>query len=96
MATKSGVTHTNGHSKAPKAVRRSIRAEIASYADDIFLTEPEAAEACGVSPNTLKCWRLKREGDGPHKGPPAVKVYDMVRYRAADVRAWLEKMAGAV
>jgi hypothetical protein len=65
------------------AVRRSIRTEIGSYADDVFLTEPEAAEACGVSPHTLKCWRLAREG----KGPPAVKVYDMARYRAADVRA---------
>jgi predicted DNA-binding transcriptional regulator AlpA len=71
---------------------RSVRAEIGGYAEDVFLTEPEAAEACGVSPHTLKCWRLAREG----KGPPAVKVYDMVRYRAADVRAWLKTMAEAV
>jgi predicted DNA-binding transcriptional regulator AlpA len=75
--------------KENSAARRSIRAEIDDYADDVFLTEPEAAEACGVSPYTLKCWRLAREG----KGPPAIKVYDMVRYRAADVRAWLTAMA---
>jgi predicted DNA-binding transcriptional regulator AlpA len=67
-----------GEVRAPSATR-------------LFLTEPEAAEACGVSPHTLKCWRLAHAG----KGPPAVKVYDMVRYRAADVRAWLETMAGA-
>jgi predicted DNA-binding transcriptional regulator AlpA len=65
----------------------------APSATRLFLTEPEAAEACGVSPHTLKCWRLAREDKG--KGPSAVKVYDMVRYRAADVRAWLEKMTKA-
>jgi hypothetical protein len=49
MATKTSNPRANGHSKAtPKAARRSIRTEIGGYADDIFLTEPEAAEACGV------------------------------------------------
>jgi predicted DNA-binding transcriptional regulator AlpA len=93
MATKTGTTHTIGARQAPESVRRSIRREIDDYADDIFLTEPEAAEACSVSPHTLKCWRLAHEDS---KGPRSIKVYGMVRYRAADVRAWLEKMAEAV
>jgi hypothetical protein len=97
MAIKTSNPRASDARQGPEAVRRSIRSEIGGYADDVFLTEPEAAEACGVSPHTLKCWRLAREDeDHPRKGPPAVKVYDMVRYRAADVRAWLEKMAGAV
>jgi hypothetical protein len=48
----------------------SIRTEIADYADDVWLTEPEAAEACGFSAHTFKCWRLT----GANKGPQAIRT----------------------
>jgi predicted DNA-binding transcriptional regulator AlpA len=77
----------NSHSS-----RGSIRAEIDNYADNVLLTEPETAEASGLSPLTLKRWRLT----GSKKGPSSIKVYRMVRYRVAEVRRWLAQLSAAV
>lgn len=46
---------------------------------------PEAAEYVGVSVPTLNRWRV--QGDGP----PYVKIGSRVRYRRADLDAWLSQ-----
>ena len=43
----------------------------------------QAAEALGMSPDTLALWRSKGEG------PPFVKLGRAVRYRRADLDAWV-------
>lgn len=45
----------------------------------------EVAEALGVSPKTLARWRCEQTG-----GPRWVKIGRLVRYRAADVDAYVE------
>lgn len=47
-------------------------------------TTSEAAGFLDVKPNTLVKWRQREEG------PPFVKIGSNVRYREADIRAWLE------
>jgi hypothetical protein len=63
------------------------RERFGAFADDIFLTEREAAQIIGLSPNTLKSWRL----NGSAKGPPVTKVYSAVRYRVGGLRRWLSR-----
>jgi predicted DNA-binding transcriptional regulator AlpA len=59
-------------------------------ADSILLTEPEVAQVVGHPPNTLKHWRLH----GMNKGPKPVRMpSDSIRYRVADVRAWLANIS---
>ena len=48
------------------------------------LTTPELAYYLSISDRTLIRWRVKRVG------PPWTKVGHHVRYRRADVDAWLE------
>ncbi len=48
-----------------------------------FLTEGELEELGLASRRTLQAWRLFR------RGPPYVKVQRSVRYRVADIEAWL-------
>lgn len=48
-----------------------------------LLTLTEAAEYLGVKAKTLYEWRRLR------KGPPATPVGRLVKYRAADLDAWL-------
>lgn len=49
-----------------------------------ILTTPEAAQHCRLSTPTLE--RLRLRGDGP----AYLKIGKAVRYRAADIDAWLE------
>lgn len=48
-----------------------------------LLTEAELADALGICRRTLIRWRIAR------KGPPHVQLGRGIRYRAADVQAWL-------
>jgi Helix-turn-helix domain len=43
-----------------------------------------AAEMLGVQVSTLAAWRCRK------KGPPYLKVGKGVRYRVADLNAWIE------
>jgi excisionase family DNA binding protein len=54
---------------------------------DALLTEQQVAEYLQVSLGTLRRWRA--EGTGP----PALRAGRGVRYRRADVDAWLEREA---
>jgi len=49
-----------------------------------WLTDTEAAEYLGVSPNTLRCWRSQRRGPRYYKTSKR-----MVRYLAEDLDAWM-------
>ena len=50
-----------------------------------LLTNEEAADLLGIKPNTLEIWRTKG------KGPKFVKMGAAVRYRLADLNAWMEE-----
>ena len=65
----------------------NVRERFDRLADSVLMTEPETAQVVGYPPNTLKFWRLH----GKDKGPASVKMpgTDCVRYRVANVRAWL-------
>ena len=54
-----------------------------------YLTTPEAAQLCAASVRTMQSWR------GAGKGPPFVKLGNLVRYRREDIDAWLEGGQGA-
>ena len=60
----------------------------AEYQD--LVPEKEAARALGVSPATLKAARLHRLGSNPLRDLPHVKIGRSVRYRRADIEAWIE------
>ena len=47
----------------------------------------EVADYLGVSINTLYAWRNRE----PKVGPRAIRVGKHLRYRHADVEAWLEE-----
>ena len=49
-----------------------------------LLTPEQVSEFLGMSPRTLAAWRSKRRG-----GPAWCKCGSLVRYRKADVIAWL-------
>lgn len=55
-----------------------VRSQMKSY-----LTEREVAQMGVASVRTLQAWRLLR------RGPRYIKVGRAVRYRTADVEAWL-------
>lgn len=50
-----------------------------------YLTARQVTQLTGFSPKALESMRARREG------PPYFKVGNSVRYRVADVRAWIEK-----
>jgi excisionase family DNA binding protein len=54
-----------------------------------LLQPREVAAYLGVSPATLRTWYARRDG------PPAIKVGKFLRYRRADVEAWLNEQASA-
>jgi len=55
-----------------------------------FVTESGAAALLGVSHMTLR--RMDERGEGP----PRLKLSDrMVRYRLADIEAWVAEQTGA-
>lgn len=53
-------------------------------AEKKWLSNEEAAQELGIAPQTLINWRSQR------KGPKSYKSGRNVRYRPADVAAWLE------
>lgn len=50
-----------------------------------LLTIEEVGEQIGVSPKTIYKWRTRR----PIYGPPAFKVGKYLRWKQADVDAWI-------
>jgi excisionase family DNA binding protein len=51
-----------------------------------LLSEDQAAELLGVKPQTLSLWRSAGRYDLPF-----VRVGRLIRYRLADLEAWLER-----
>ena len=64
--------------------RMNVLTGFSKVDDDIFLTETEAGRVVGISPYTLKRWRLEEKG----KGPRAVNIHGCIRYRTGDIREW--------
>jgi len=62
-----------------------------------LIPEPDAARLLGVSPGTLKAARLHRLESNPLRALPHVRIGRSVRYRRADIVAWIEAhtVAGA-
>ena len=54
---------------------------------DRLMSAAEVAEFLGINVNTLYQHRYRGEG------PPGYRVGGRIRYRRADVEAWLEKQA---
>lgn len=52
--------------------------------DDRYLSTAAAARFTGFSAETLKHWRWRK------KGPPYSRVDGTIRYRLADLRAFIE------
>jgi excisionase family DNA binding protein len=59
--------------------------------DEQLLTTEQAADELRMSPLTLTCWRSL----GSQPGLRFVRVGRSVRYRRADIRAWLESRLNA-
>lgn len=53
---------------------------------DLLWTTDDVARELQVSTDTIAKWRSKRQG------PPAVKLGSLVRYRPADVAAWVDAL----
>ena len=49
-----------------------------------FVDEHGVAARIGISINTLRCWRLERNG------PPFHRFGRLVRYRTEDLESWAE------
>lgn len=50
----------------------------------VYLTADQVAQMTGFSTKSLEAYRAKRQG------PPFLKIGHSIRYRADDVRAWVE------
>jgi hypothetical protein len=68
--------------KAESLVR--VRREFDGYSSSIRLNEPETAAVLGLSPATLKSWRLNKPG----RGPVAVKTHYSIFYTAQSIREY--------
>ena len=55
-----------------------------------LLTTAQAAAILAISPKTLLNWRYERQG------PPYIRVGSAIRYREADLLAWVDAQAVAV
>ena len=55
-----------------------------------LVSEAEAARALGVAPGTLKAARLHRLQSNPLRDLPHVRIGRCVRYRKADIAAFIE------
>jgi len=51
-----------------------------------LLTEKQVSIITGLAVATLRNWRCKRVG------PPSLKLGGAVRYRAADIDRWIERL----
>ena len=59
---------------------------LAKIDPNALATQSEVAAHVGVSPRALEAWRLRGEG------PPFIRLSRrLVRYRPADVDAWIEQ-----
>lgn len=61
-----------------------------NYTKSDLIKEPEAATALGVSAGTLKAARLQRLQSNPLRDLPHVRIGRSVRYRRADIEAWID------
>ena len=68
----------------PGALARAIVAPLPAESLQALLTVGQVAEYLNVPRQRLYDWRWRGEG------PPAFKVGQSLRYRLADVEAWLE------
>jgi hypothetical protein len=70
------------------AIIEGLAAKLAppSSAPSRMMTEREAAEFCGVRPQTLRQWR----SDG-RAGPPFTRVCGAIRYSRVSLQTWLDK-----
>ena len=84
--SKSGPKTKPKPSKALEA-KASIRSSFSELADDVLLTEHEAAAVAGFGQLTFKRWRQAG------KGPPWVRINGGVRYRAKALRDWLANLS---
>jgi excisionase family DNA binding protein len=57
--------------------------------DNKLLTTEEVAEFLGVPVQTIYIWRTKKSG------PKSIKVGKHLRFRQADIDAWLDEQASA-
>jgi excisionase family DNA binding protein len=57
--------------------------------DNKLLTTEEVAEFLGVPVQTIYVWRTKKSG------PKSIKVGKHLRFRQADIDAWLDEQASA-
>ena len=73
-------------SKALEA-KASIRSSFSELADDVLLTEHEAAAVAGFGQLTFKRWRQAE------KGPPWVRIIGGVRYRKKALTDWLANLS---
>lgn len=71
-----------GDQIAIRLVERLRRGELPVAPE--YLTAFQVAQLTGFTPKGLETMRAKR------LGPPYMKVGNSVRYRAADVRAWMD------
>lgn len=71
-----------GDHVAIRLVERLRRGELPVAPE--YLTAFQVAQLTGFTPKGLETMRAKR------LGPPYMKVGNSVRYRAADVRAWMD------
>ena len=60
------------------------QASIATLNQSILLTSEHAAPHLGVTPHTLAVWRCTKRHEIPY-----IKVGRLVKYRLADLDAWL-------
>lgn len=57
------------------------------------MTETEAAEYCAVSVPFLRRCRVNGKSRLGTAGPTTIKIGRLVRYRRADLDAWLESLS---
>ena len=65
----------------------SIRSTFSELADDVLLSEREAAAVAGYTPLTFKRWRQDK------KGPPWLRLNGGVRYRTKALREWIDGLS---
>lgn len=65
-----------------------LRQALEDRSDEDMIPIEAAAAMLGLSPHTLRRWRVLTLQGAP-KGPASTKVGKLVKYRRGDVRAWL-------
>lgn len=72
----------------PLPIHLSGGFNLSALPPDTLLDDAQAAAALGLRPSTLSVWRSTGRYALPY-----VKVGRLVRYRAGDLAAWLDKRA---